>query len=146
MAYRLPVFPLECAVWWFGSDPETDPPDDFVLGNLAVGSRNYPGDANNVPYDPVSLPNLYLLFPKEYTLRGDIDNDGEPDTLRIPADTGTLWLVHWQHPVALGFDNEHKRAIVIPQPGSAPPIPGDGITTEADDPITTEGGDILEVE
>jgi len=143
MAYRLPTFNLEVAVWFFGSDPTVDPPDDFVLGNLAVGRRGYAGDANNVPKVTGLLPNLYLLFPKEYTLRGDIDNNGEYDTLQIPADTGDLWTVHWQHPVALGFDNEHKRAIVCPL-GPAPP--GDGILLETGDFILTEGGDHILLE
>jgi hypothetical protein len=143
MAYSLPKFPIDVAVWFFGSDPETDPPDDFVLGNLCFGPRGYPGDRNLVPFDPTMLPNGYLLFPKEYTLRGDIDTGGTPDTLRIPADTGTLWLIHWQHVVAPGFDNEHKRAIVIPIPDSVPPPPGEGYITEDSQPLVTETGDRL---
>jgi len=144
MAYRLPQFPLEVAVWWFGSDPDTDPPDDFVLGNLCFGRRGYTGDQNNYPYDPNKLPHGYLLFPKEYSLRGDIDNAGEPDTLRIPADTGTFWIVHWQYGVAMGFDNEHKAAVVMPIPATS--TVGDGIITEASDPLTAETGDQLDTE
>lgn len=143
MGYRLPVFPLDVAVWHFGSDPETDPPDDFVLGNLAFGRRGYAGDVNNVPFDETKLPHGTLLFPKEYFLLGDIDNDGEYDTLQIPADTGSFWTVHWQYGVAMGFDNEHKAAIVCPLVGSTPPPPGSGFITEGGDPLLTEGGDRL---
>lgn len=145
MAYRLPSFPLECAVWWWGSDPAVDPPDDFVLGNLAVGSRGYPGPVNFADDEGGRVPNLYLLFPKEYTLRGFVDNEGEYDTLMIPADTGTMWRVYWQHPVALGFDNEHKRAVVCPLGGPSPPELG-GITTEDSVFIVTEDGDRITTE
>ncbi len=146
MAYRMPDFNLTCAVWHFGSDPATDPPDDFILGNLCVGRRGYPGDVNLDPFDAAKLPNLYLLFPFDYVLLGDIDNAGAYDIVETGAGDGFFWKVHWQHPVALGFANQHKRAIVIPYLGASPPPPTGFILLETGDFILLETGDKILLE
>jgi len=144
MAYRLPEFNLEVAVWHFGSDPATDPPDDFILGNLCVGRRNYPGDVNNDPFDTSKLPNLYLLFPFDMILKGDVDSNGEPDIIETAVGDGYFWKIHWQHPVALGFANQHKRAICIPYiPGAGP---GGGLLLEDGTDYLLEDGTFILLE
>jgi len=145
MAYRLPVFHLDIAIWRFGSDTD-DPPDAACLGNLAFGRRFYSGDNANVPFDPAALPVGFLLCPKGSDIRGDVDTDGEPDTVEIPDGSGAFWRVHWVHPIALGFDNEHVCARVTPLTGTTPPPEGSHIITEGSDPIATEGSDLFIVE
>lgn len=141
MAYRLPVWAFTAAIWHDGT-PTADPPDELCSGNLAMGRRTSKVDDAYVPFDPTFLPSLDLLVPKGTDIRGDVDTNGSPDTVEIPVGSGSFWNVHWVHPVGLGFPNEHVRAVVTPIP-TAPPPPGDGITTELSEPITTELGDVL---
>ncbi len=145
MAYRLPTFNLMCAVWRFGN-ATTNPPDAFTTGNLCFGRRGYPGDSNLLPADPTKMPCGYLLLPKGADVIGDVDSSGSPDTVEIPVGSGAFWTVHWVHPIALGFDNEHARAIVLPLIGTTPPPTGDHIITETTFIIATEGGDEFIVE
>jgi hypothetical protein len=134
MAYKIPSFPLDVAVY-------TVQPDTslvlrlFVTGNLAWGKRV------TVQFWPLAqegLPALFgiLLVPKASDVR-DYGSATGPDVVEVPVASGRFYAVRYVDDVGGGFPNEHRFAVLeklIPWPtpippvveGEAPPIPRRG--------------------
>jgi len=144
MAFQLPTFNLICNIWRFGV-PTTDPPVAIAACNLAWGRRVFSGDTATDPLG-LALPSMTLLLPTGSDIQSDVDTNGSPDTVEVPAGSSRFYTVHYVDYRGAGFLNEHLGAVIVRIPGGGPIPPGGPILTETVIEIDAETGDFLETE
>lgn len=110
--YRLPTLILTVNVWRFGN-PTSNAPDVIVLANLIPGRRHVieTAPAGLPPSD--WLPASFLLLAIDADVRDEAGNNGEGDTVEVPAGSGRFYWVQYVEYVGLGFANQHKQAVIV---------------------------------
>jgi len=145
MAFTEPTYNINVNIWRFGN-ATTNPPDANSIANFAWSRRvSFHSGAGRAAQD--WFPTMTLLLPSGTDIIGDINSNGSPDTVEIPAASGRYYSVIYVDYIGMGFDNEHLGAVVKMILGEGPPVPPtDFILLETGDFVLLESGDKVRLE
>lgn len=119
MAFVLPSFNLDIAIYGGGTDPVNGVPRVLCKGQLRAPN------SGTAWYSPVlaGISTMVLLLPKGTDIRDGFEAGNSSDWVQVPAGSGRIYRVTIADDIAKGFSNEHRFAIIYKTSGYAWPVP-----------------------